>query len=350
MDAILQAIKSNPYYLPGAIILCGILLGWFFQKVVKVKLKKISEKTAWQGDDIIIQGIGQAPVLWFLLLGFYAASFSLPFIDGYEDLVREGLFVVFVISLSVVCSRISVLFIHAHARKQKGLLQSTSMFSALTRLVIYLLGTLVVLQTFNISILPFITALGVGGLAVALALQETLTNLFAGLHIIATRKLHPGDFVELDSGQSGFIQDISWRNTTIQTLSNNLIVVPNAKMASAILTNYTRPQNEMSVLVAVSVSYDSDLGHVEKVVNDVASEILKKVTGGVPTFEPFIRYGGFGDSSINFNVILRVTDYVSQYLIKHEFIKALHKRFKEEGIEIPFPQRDIHIKESFQKD
>jgi small-conductance mechanosensitive channel len=86
----------------------------------------------------------------------------------------------------------------------------------------------------------------VGGLAVALALQDTLSNLFAGLHIIASKKLLPGDYFLLDSGEEGYVQDVNWRNTFIRTLRNNMIVVPNARLASAILTNYYQPSSEMA--------------------------------------------------------------------------------------------------------
>jgi len=97
------------------------------------------------------------------------------------------------------------------------------------------------------------------------------------------------------------------------------------------------------VLIDAGVSYNSDLEHVEKVVKEVGTEIIKKNEGGVKEFEPLVRFHTFGDSSIDFTVILRVTEFVNQYLVKHEFVKALHKRFNEEGIEIPFPQRVVHM-------
>jgi small-conductance mechanosensitive channel len=124
-------------------------------------------------------------------------------------------------------------------------------------------------------------------------------------------------------------------------LANNLVIVPNAKLAQAIVVNHHLPSHDLAVLVEVGVDYDSDLAHVERIVVEVGRAVMKDVPGGVPEFDPFIRYHTFGDSSINFTVILRGREFVDQYLIKHEFIKRLHARFDREGIVIPFPIRTV---------
>jgi small-conductance mechanosensitive channel len=129
-------------------------------------------------------------------------------------------------------------------------------------------------------------------------------------------------------------------------LANNLILVPNAKLAQAIVVNHHLPSQDLAVLVDVGVDYASDLGHVERVVMEVGREVMAEVAGAVPEFEPFIRYHTFGDSSINFTVILRVKEFVDQYLVKHEFVKRLHTRFNQEGIVIPFPIRTIAHREA----
>ena len=211
--------------------------------------------------------------------------------------------------------------------------------------LIAVLGLLVILNGLGLSITPMLTALGVGGLAVALALQEPLANFFAGLFITLAGQIRVGDYVKLDSGQEGYVVDFSWRSTRLRMLANNLIVVPNAKLAQAIVVNHHLPSQDLAVLVDVGVDYASDLRHVERVVVDVGREVMREVAGGVPDFEPFIRYHTFGDSSINFSVILRAKEFVDQYLIKHEFVKRLHTRFNGEGIVIPFPIRTIAYRE-----
>lgn len=218
----------------------------------------------------------------------------------------------------------------------------TSLTQNFIRLVILAVGVMILLDSLGVKITTLITALGIGSLAVALALQDTLSNLFAGVHILIDKPLQLGQFVKLDSGEEGYVTQIGWRSVRIRMLSNNTVVIPNSKLVNSVLTNYYYPEKELAALVQVGVHYKSDLEQVEKVTIEVAKEIMQKVKGGVPEFEPFIRYHTFGDFSINFTVILRAKEFVDNYLIKHEFIKALHRRYKQEGIEIPFPIRTIY--------
>ncbi len=150
---------------------------------------------------------------------------------------------------------------------------TSSILVNLVRLVIFGLGALVILQSQGISITPVLTALGVGGLAVALALQDPLSNLFAGLQILSAKKVRIGNSIRLDSGDEGTVTDIAWRYTTVVTGLNNTVLVPNAKLASAIVTNYSMPDHEVVVNVAVGVDYGSDLEHVERVSLEVAREV-----------------------------------------------------------------------------
>jgi small-conductance mechanosensitive channel len=147
--------------------------------------------------------------------------------------------------------------------------------------------------------------------------------------------------VRLDSGEEGYVVDINWRNTALRHIRNNVILVPNARLASAVVTNFYKPYPEMSVLVEIGVGYGCDLQHVERVSLEVARQTLAEVDGSVKDFEPLIRYKRFGESSVDFNVILRVSEPTAEYLVRHEFVKRIHERYAREGIEIPFPIRTI---------
>ena len=149
--------------------------------------------------------------------------------------------------------------------------------------------------------------------------------------------------MKLDSGEAGYVVDIGWRGTLIRLLPNNMMIVPNSRLVQSIITNYHMPQQELSVVIQVGVHYDSDLKKVERVTSEVAKEIMESVQGSISNFKPFIRFHTFADSSINFSVILRVREFVDGFLIKHEFIKALHARYQEEGIIIPFPIRTLDL-------
>jgi len=178
-------------------------------------------------------------------------------------------------------------------------------------------------------------------LAVALALQDTLSNLFAGIYMMVDRPVTVGDFIKLESGEEGFVEEIGWRNTKVRMWANNIVIIPNSKLSQSVLTNYYLPHQEMSVYVRCGVAYDSDLEHVERVCVEVAKEVMARVEGSATDWQPAVRFKEFADFSINFLVVLRVTDFAAQYLLAHEYIKALHRRFDREGIEIPFPIRTV---------
>ncbi|MCZ7625269.1 MAG: mechanosensitive ion channel family protein [Candidatus Methylomirabilis sp.] len=189
-----------------------------------------------------------------------------------------------------------------------------------------------------------LTALGVGGLAVALALQGSLANLFAGIHLLVEKPLRVGDYVKLESGQEGYVVDIGWRTTRIRALPNNLVIVPNAKLADTILTNYHLPEKRMSVLIPINVSYACDPGRIEAILVEEARSAIGDVPGLLAEPVPFVRFiPGFGESSLDFTLIVQVNEFVDQYLVQHELRKRILARFQKERIEIPFPQRVIYV-------
>jgi len=345
MIMITDLMLFNEFLLPLAFILGGLTLGWVFDRYILHKIKKIATRTKWEGYDVIIRAIHGMIMLWFALAGIYGALHS---VDVRPIILTTGLKilrVIVILSVTIALARIAVGFVDLYSKRAGGVFVTTTLFSNITKIVVFVIGLLVVLDALGISITPMLTALGVGGLAVALALQDTLSNLFAGIHIIASRKLRPGDYIRIESGDEGHVTDITWRNTTIRAFANNMIVVPNAKLASSVVTNFHMPEIQMAVPVTVGVSYSSDLEKVERVTVEVAKAVMNEVEGGVPGYEPFLRFHTFGDSSINFTVYLQAQEYNDLYLVKHEFVKRLHKRYNEEGIEIPFPIRTIVMKQ-----
>jgi small-conductance mechanosensitive channel len=278
---------------------------------------------------------------WCLLIGIWLAAGYWPLTAEGHLLVGRVVFVFGAVSVTLALAAIASQSVDVYGAAVAPALPVSSLTRNVAWALIAVLGFLVILNGLGLSITPMLTALGVGGLAVALALQEPLANFFAGLFITLAGQIRVGDYVKLDSGQEGYVVDFSWRSTRLRMLANNLVVVPNSKLAQAILVNHHLPSQDLAVLVEVGVDYSSDLRHVERVVTEVGRSVMQEVTGAVAEFEPFIRYHTLGDSSINFTVILRAREFVDQYLIKHEFIKRLHARFDQEGIVIPFPIRTI---------
>lgn len=326
-----------PFAVSTGLVVVGLAVGLVMRRV----WLPASVRAVHLGEDVVVALRGPV-VLWCVMLAVYIAA-RVSMLPGVaSDVVRTLLLALLILSVAWSLGKGLALVIR-HRARSLGSLPAVNLVGNLTQLTLVGLGMLVVLQSLGISITPLLTALGVGGLAVGLALQDTLANLFAGIHIIVSRQVRPGDFIRLESGEEGYVQDVTWRYTTIRQLPNNITIVPNAKLASAIITNYYLPDTELAVLVPVGVSYACDLAQVEAVTIAVGKEVMADVPGGVASFEPFIRYNAFSDSSITFTVILRGREVVDQHLIRHEFIKRLHRRFQAEGIEIPFPIRTVYL-------
>lgn len=339
-----QNLINQKLVIAAAIILISFMVGFILEKVILRKLHQFSIRTQWEGDEIIIKAMRGIATFWVIAAGMYGAISVIPITKTLFNLLEKVILVMLIFSATLFLAKVSTGFINLYAQKKEGILPSSSIIANLTKLIVYAIGILIILQSLGISITPILTALGVGGLAVALALQDTLSNLFSGLYLIVSKQIKPGDYIKLDSDNEGYVVDISWRNTTIRALANNMIVVPNSKMAAVIITNYEQPGKEMGVLIQVGVSYQSDLEQVERVTLEMAREVMREVPGGIPEFEPAVRFHTFGDFSINFSVVLRAREFADQYLLRHEFIKRLHARYQKEGIEIPFPISTVYLK------
>jgi len=227
---------------------------------------------------------------------------------------------------------------------QSSIVKNTSgIAGGAVRAVFAVLAILIILSTMGISITPIVASLGITSLAVALALQPTLENFFSGIQLVMDKPIRIGDFIELDSGEQGFVEKIGWRSTWVRMLPNNIVIVPNSKLSNSKLINYYYPERELSVPVEVGVHYNSDLEHVEKVCLEVAEDILRHHEYGVDTYTPFVLFHTFDNSSINLTVMLRTREYFNRFFIKSAFIKQLKKRFDEEGIVIPFPITALNL-------
>lgn len=333
-------------YIKPALILLLPLLGLFIDFFLLSRLYRLTKRTRHEWDETLIGSLKYIPTFISLAIAIHLSFETYEFLHKYTGLKDRFLSFASVLIVSLFLSRLLGGLLELYMKSYKQDIPATSLIVQIAKVIVLLIGLVVALDKIGVAITPLITALGVGGLAVALALRDTLENLFAGFHILASKQLKPGDFVRLENGLEGIVEDITWRNTLIRQLSNNLIVVPNSKITSSIILNLHMPQPEMNVLVNVGVSYDSDLEKVERITLEVAKEVQREVEGAVPDFEPTLRFREFGDFSINLVVALRAKDAQSQYLLVHEFIKRLHRRYHQEGIKIPFPVREVYLRSS----
>ena len=345
MNDIFELIQSNQlmntWFIPAAIVFIGIVLGMIFKQVVHTRLKKAALTSEWEGDDIILHAVESQIVLWFFWAALSLALRDVEIAEPFGLYVSNFLIIILMASITHAAAKLIVGLLNLWSKKQGGGFPSTIMFTNFVWITVYSIGLLVILDALEISIAPMLTALGIGGLAVSLALKDTLTDVFAGLHILLSKKVQPGDFVSLDSGEMGYIQNITWRNTKMLERTNNIIHIPNTKLSKAIIKNYDSGESSFSVKIPMGVGYDSDLDVVERVVMEVANDLHQKMDEMNKKSTPSIKFKGFGESSIDFMVYFRGNKYGDQNPIIHEFVKKLHKRFNDEGIDIPFPMRTV---------
>ncbi len=340
----MEAVKDIlVYVVPISIVIVSIIVGFLLQKHLLMKLIARSKKTDLKFDDLIFSSFKGVIILLFIALGLYIVVNNFSVSKKFAAVINQVTVSLTIFSFTLFAANFVGGFIQIYTEAFSRTFFPTSLVIYIVKIIVIAIGLLIILQKIGVSIAPLLTAFGVSGLAVALALQDTLSNFFAGINILLGGQLHIGDYIRLDSGEEGFIEDMTWRNTTIRKLPQNLIVIPNSKLASSQIVNYSLPIKELNVIIEVGVSYSSDLDKVEKVTIEVAKEVMEQVEGGVPEFQPFIRYFKFDNSSINFRVIMRAKTFVDRFLVSHEFIKRLHKRYNKENIEIPFPITTVYL-------
>lgn len=303
-----------------------------------------SQRTETRADDIVLASLKTPSLFWCLALSIY---FGISFSDlppRYTSHLSTVIYVILILSVTIATANLSGRMLRHYLAHTDLPLPTTGLAYGLMKGIILTTGGLVILGVLGISIAPILTALGVGGLAVALALQDTLANLFAGLHILVEKSIRIGDFIKLENGQEGYVQDITWRTTRIRMLPNNMVVIPNSKLSQSVVTNYYLPEKRMSLSVSVGVSYSSDPDVVERILLEEALLAAEEVPGLLSDPPPAARFiPGFGASSIDFTLVCQVAEFTDQYQAQHIIRKRIFKRFRAEGIEIPFPQRTVHI-------
>ncbi|MEM7815953.1 MAG: mechanosensitive ion channel [Candidatus Aenigmatarchaeota archaeon] len=333
-----------------------ILAAFFVAKTVNYVLKhwavKLTAKTKTNLDDMLINAIRRPIVIGAILFGIYYAFTTISYLLPYEKTFNQGFLIVQTYFIALVIARVINTVFDWYARdvavKTETKLDDHFLpaMKKVVYLIAFLLGTVYLMDAFGVEVTTIIATLGIGGLAIALALQDTLSNFFAGAYTTLERPIRVNDFIELESGDKGFVVEIGWRTTKLRRLDNNLVIIPNSKLAQSKIIDYDLPNQMMALVIPCGVSYESDLEKVEKVTVEVAKKVMKE-HAGISEFKegepPFIRYSEFGDSNINFNIILRVKSVLDQYKVKHELIKQLKARFDREGIEISVPARKLYM-------
>ena len=272
-------------------------------------------------------------LFWAIVISLYLTiELSPTQILRHSSIAERVLISLLILSITSFFSNILPELLQIYISKANLKFPRTGIVFVIIKLFVFILGIITLLSYLGIQVAHFITTLGIAGLAVSLALQGTLSNVFSGLNLIASRQIEVGDLVRLENGEEGYVEDITWMNTIIRRRDNNLVVVPNSRLVNSIVINYGKPIPSMNITISIVIPYSSDLEKAEKLALEVAREVQKTVEGADPSFEPFVRYSAFTELGITLNTTLRVLNPDSQFLIRHEFIKRLKKTYEREEI------------------
>jgi small-conductance mechanosensitive channel len=330
------------WIVPIGIVVLATLAGWVAEQLAIRWAKRLVGANRAR-ESVIASTLRGHIIFWGFLLGLGIDSpITVALLPAtLRPWYSQALLALFIISLTLLVARLAVAIVRVSAVTTAR--PVVSLISNVVWFITLIIGALLVLSLLKVDIAPWLTALGVGGLAVSLALQATLTDLISGMLLLSAHQITIGNYVKLSTGEEGYITDINWRTTTIRQLSNNEVIVPNSKMTSTSVVNYHTPQMKGSVTVDVAVGYDNDLERAERVAVEVGDEVMREVQGGVPEFMPLVRYNHLGTFGVRFSVVLQCQEFTDQYLIKSEFIRRLRARFQQEGITSPAPTQTVRL-------
>ncbi len=346
------------------LILLAILAAKIFSFLLKTIVKPFVEKSKTLLDDKILEIAESAVFRLIILVGFYLAINNLrygyflyeenahakfqksyPYVDRILQLADNLLYLVVVLVILLLTYRIITVLFDWYAEKiNAGENRNLSgslfpLFKKVSKIIIAGLAVIIILSKFDVNISAFIVSLGVGSLAIALAAQDTLSNMIAGFIIMIDRPFRIGDRIKFGN-DIGDIVEIGIRSTKILDFENNLVIMPNNEIVKSKIVNLTYPNIFTSIIVDVGVAYGSDLEKVKKIMLKAASEHLlvsKRV-------EPKVFLMSFGDSSLNLRLTASTDDYRNAFIIQCGLRETIYEEFNKAGIDIPFPQRVVHLK------
>jgi small-conductance mechanosensitive channel len=346
MQTVARILTNHPMELVGplAIFVATFIVGWAVRRLILKALRSWTARTGSRAGRGLADALSGPILIWAAILALHLALQSSDLPRTVTDWGAKALFTLLLASLTMMCMRLARDSIRFYGSQTPGALPVATLTQNLAQIAVVILGVLILLDHFHVSITPMLTALGVGGLAVALALQDTLSNLFGGFYVAVAGQVRLKDYIKLNTGEEGYVTDIGWRSTTIRSLGNSLIIVPNAKLAQAIVTNYDLPERRMSAAVEVRVSYDCDPDRIERTLLDIAAQGAREIPGMLADPAPSVTFDpGFGDSALSLTLNYQVAEFASQFSVRDELRRRIFRRFREEGIRMPFPARAVYM-------
>jgi small-conductance mechanosensitive channel len=347
MNAMRRMLLDNPMevFRPLAIFAATFAVLWLVRRLVLRAIGAWTERTQSRMGRIMEQALRGPTWIWLIILAAHIAIQSSDLPARFTDFIATVLLDLWVASLTLMCMRMAREAVRFYGSQVPGALPVTTLTQNLAQAAVLILGIMVLLGPYVTRLTPILTALGVGGLAVALALQDTLSNLFAGFYVAVAGHIRLGDYIKLNTGEEGYVTDIGWRSTIIRAAAYNLVIIPNRTLAQANVTNFHLPEKRMASSLVVTVTFECDPEQVENVLLEVVQQGAQEIPGLLAEPKPVVHLEpGFGEYSIGFNVNYQVAEFSNQAGVRHELRKRIWRRLREEGIQIPLPARMLFMK------
>ena len=350
MPMIWQSIESNRYLLSLTYLASFFLIAKLFLWVSEKIFLRLARKTKTLIDDKLIENTNRPISLLLLLVGVRLALLPLSFgvLGGYDiekilvDIVTSLIILNITYVIIVVMDTVIDHWGHTFAEKTRSAIDDSvvSLFHKISRTLIIIFGMLFVLPVWGIQVGPLLASLGIAGIAIAFALQNSLSNIFGGITLIMDKSIKVGEVIKIDNNTFGTVIDIGIRSTKIRNWDNELIIVPNGQLANSKIQNYNQPDLSARVVIEFGVAYGSDPDKVKSVVTNV----LRKVEGFKPEPEPIVRFHQMADFSLNFKAFFWVESYTQRINAKDQATGLIYNALNTAKIDIPFPTRTVYLK------
>jgi len=345
-----ELIGPNPLLQAALIAVAFILAGKIADWIISGVIGRVAQKSSNDFDNSLVDLVHQPVFVSFVLLGLGLATYRIGMPAAPEFLTIGLLKTIAIVVWFGALNGLNNLVVKTLRRSSQSKLVQSGMLSLLynvAKVMLVAMAVYFVFLAWNIDVTAWLASAGIVGLALSFAAKDTLSNLFAGVSIVMDAPYKTGDYIILDSGERGIVTDIGLRSTRILTRDDVEITVPNGVIGNSTITNEAGgPPSQHRIRIAVGVAYGSDLDHVIGTLQRVAKDNQDILANP----EPRVRFRLFGDSSLDFELLGWIADPANRGRVKHELNCAVYRAFNEHDIEIPFPQRDLHVRTMPQTD
>ncbi|MHC1604613.1 MAG: mechanosensitive ion channel family protein [Candidatus Methanofastidiosia archaeon] len=336
---------NNDYLFAIFILVVFLLLSKIISLIYKKLFLKIAQKTKTTVDNQIVEAT-EKPVIYFVLtIGAKAVISAIDLEGSAIATINNILSSLMIIIFALIIIKSIDILINDWGKKWLAKTRSKygdtlfPMARRMIKILIYIFALIVILDMWGVKVAPLLAGMGIAGLAVGFAVQDSLKDMISGVNLMLDKAYKVGDKVKIDTGETGIIYDISLRSTRIRTYDNNVIIIPNSKMASSKIINYAQPRSRERGQIPFGVIYGSNVEKTRK----AALEALKSVEGILEDPPPAVEFLELADSSLNFRALFWVESFEVKWGVERAVVQKIYEKLNEEGIEIAFPTRTLHI-------